>query len=163
MTQTATTTSATQRASLQATFRGRATVTTSSVLAPGPFRRDITMGLRFTGSKVTITDLLLVQGTIPDTPFGPITVRMTMVGGGVGNYNDDDDSIVLPVTLRFDCNNDLLDTVLSLTLRTSGSGSPVEPDGDVTLVGSGTLSGGLPHGTECDVTLKGTITPSPVS
>jgi len=161
MTHTETTASATQQASLQATFKGKATVTTSSLLAPGPFHLDITMELKFTGSQVKITDFPPVQGTIPDTPFGSITVKMTKVGGGVGTHNNG--SIVLPITVKFDCNKDFLDTVLSLTLKTSGAGSPVAPNGDVTLVGSGTLSGGLPNGNQCSVTLKGTITPSPVS
>ncbi len=164
MTNTATTAS-TRLATLEATFTGEATITTDFGPAQGPFVADIKVGLKFTGSRVVVTSFPPIQTRTFDTPAGPNKTTVTKVGGGDGSHTNG--SIVLPLTLKFDHSVDLPfveeDSTLSLTLRTSEPGSPVEPDGDVTLVGSGTFSGGVLGGSHGTLKIKGRISPSPVS
>ncbi len=166
MTNTAATAS-TQLATLEATFTGKATITTDFGPAQGPFVADIKVELKFTGSKVVVTSFPPIHTRTFATPAGPNKTTVTKIGGGNGDYTNSTGKIVLPMTLKFDHSADLPlveeDSTLSLTLRTSEPGSPVEPDGDVTLVGSGTFSGGVLGGSHGTLKIKGRITPSPVS
>jgi hypothetical protein len=164
MTDTATMAS-TQAAALAATFTGEATITTDFGPAQGPFVADIEVGLKFTSSTVVITSFPPIRTDTFDTPAGPNKTTVTKVGGGSGTRTNG--SIVLPLTLNFDHSADLPfveeDSTLSLTLRTSGAGSSVKPNGDVTLVGSGTFSGGVLDDRRGTLKIKGRISPSPVS
>lgn len=172
MTNTAATAS-TQLATLEATFTGKATITTDFGPAQGPFVADIKVGLKFTGSKVVVTSFPPIQTRTFATPAGPNKTTVTKVGGGNGDYTNSTGKIVLPLTLKFDHSAELPDfpglppteedSTLSLTLRTSEPGSPVEPDGDVTLVGSGEFSGGVLGGSRGTLKIKGRISPSPVN
>ncbi|SFP74412.1 hypothetical protein SAMN05660464_4066 [Geodermatophilus dictyosporus] len=167
----AATTASTRGAALEATFTGEATITTDFNPAQGPFVAAIKVGLKFTSSTVVVTTFPPIRTRTFDTPFGPNRVTVTKMGGGSGTFTNG--SIALPLKLKFDHSAELPnvplmppteeDSTLSLTLRTSGPGSPVEPDGDVTLVGSGTFSGGVLDARRGTLKIKGRISPSPVN
>jgi len=148
-------------APFSATFTGTATMTTTNENARGPYTSDIRLGLNFDdcGSTVRITDFPPIAVTFP-TPVGDNTTTVTMPTGGVGHleYGRMD----VPVGLRF--GNTILAAGTSfadMTLSTSSPGGSALRDGNITLVGSGRFRGGFLNGSNCTITVSGTISPAP--
>src|SRR5262249_49086881 len=111
-----------------------------------------------------------------DTPVGPGTTIVSLIGGGAGNY--DAGKISVPLTLHFastvhtDAGADITDSSdLSIELSTDPpGGSPVTPDlnpspplvlpfGNVKLFGSGKFIGGRLDNCTGSLMVKGTIQP----
>jgi hypothetical protein len=92
-------------------------------------------------------------------PVAGMTLTVTKTSGGSGSYTNG--HIVLPLGLHFAVSSGV-GADLSLNLTTDPPGSPVNPEplGAVTLVGSGTLQGGILNGQTCNLTITGRIFPA---
>ena len=155
----------------EAFFFGSSELHTTNADAPGPFFDSLAFRLDVGGDPARINiETFPALGAAFDTPLGPGTTTITLIGGGTGTY--DAGKISLPITLHFastietpvgDVTNS---SDLSMVLSTDPpEGSPVTPPpgpfGKVTLFGSGTFVGGFFGEKPDQGTLKvtGTIKP----
>jgi hypothetical protein len=155
----------------EAFFSGSSELTTTNGDAPGPFPDSLMFRLNVGGDPARINiETFPALGAGFDTPAGPGTTTITLIGGGTGTY--DAGKISLPITLHFASTietpvGDVTDSSdLSMVLSTDPpEGSPVTPPpgpfGNVTLFGSGTFVGGFFGQKPDQGTLKvtGTIKP----
>jgi hypothetical protein len=153
----------------EAFFIGTSTLTTTNADAPGPFFDNPQFRLNIGGDPARINiETFPALGAVFDTPVGPGTTTVTLIGGGTGIY--DAGKISLPVTLHFATTvetpvGDTTDSSdLSMVLSTDPpEGSPVTPPpgpfGNVTLFGSGTFVGGFLGGSTGTLTVTGKIKP----
>jgi len=151
---------------IEAFFIGSSELTTTNADAPGPYDNDLAFKLNISGDPARITiENFPTLGAVFDTPVGPGTTAITLIGGGTGSY--DAGKISMPMTLHFVSTIELpvgtiTDTSdLSLVLSTDPPGSPVtpEPFGNVTLFGSGKFVGGHFNGDTGTLTVTGKIQP----
>jgi hypothetical protein len=151
---------------LEATLAGAATITTTKDEAPGPFGGPITVRLLFDGFRTQVTILNFTPISTPpiETPLGINVTTVRLRSSGVGSFGNRNISIRLH--LEFDQSLEPfgqdLDSRLRVTMSTTGSGSPVQNNGNVTLVGSNTFEKGFFQGENGTLTITGTINPSPI-
>jgi hypothetical protein len=137
----------------EAYFIGLSELTTTNENAAGPYFNDLAFRLNIGGDPARITiETFPALGAVFDTPLGPGTTTITLIGGGTGSY--DAGKISLPMTLHFATTietpvKDITDSSdLGIELSTDPpEGSPVTPPpgplGNVTLFGSGQFIGGF--------------------
>lgn len=148
---------------IEAILTGTATLSTTDTRAPGPYTSPVRLGLIINGNRtiIAITSFPTISTPPFDTPIGLNSTRVTHTGGGTGSYAGG--AIVMPITLHLDHSIDIPifeeDSDISLVLSTQSPGSPVtpEPFGSVTLVGSGTFSGGILAGSTGMLRVSGNI------
>lgn len=149
---------------LASTLSAELTLTTSHPAAPGPFAVQASISVIFDGPRtfIALTSFPAFAATFA-TAFGPNTTTITRKSGGTGSYSAGE--IRTPVTLHFDQSIDLWlyeeDSDLPVILTTTNPGSPVDGNGAVTLVGSGTFIGGFLAGSTGTVTIIGSFLPIP--
>jgi hypothetical protein len=152
---------------IEAFFIGFSELTTTNADAPGPYDDDLAFKLNIGGDPARITiETFPELGFAFDTPVGPATTGVTLIGGGTGSY--DVGKISLPLTLHFATTIELpvghiTDTSdLSIELSTDPpGGSPVTPQpfGNVKLFGSGKFVGGHLDNSTATLTVTGNIQP----
>lgn len=160
------------REPLYTQFTGTATITTSYGSAPGPYKKDIVLGIRFdasrTGLEITVFPAITVGPF--STPIGSNTTTITMYSGGRGSFNTDTGAIGLSLALFFNHSADFPlyeeDSKLPLLVGTGSNGrltgAPFNPATlAVTLVGSGTFREGIMDGNNADVTISGSFADRP--
>jgi hypothetical protein len=148
-------------APLGSTFTGTATMTTTNSNAPGPFISDVRLSLSFEDCRATlrITEFPAISVTF-GTPLGDNTTTVTMPSGGSGALASG--RVDIPVSLRFGNSIPAAGTSFAdMTLTTGSSGGSALRDGSITLVGSGRFRGGFLNGSNCNLTVRGTISPAP--
>jgi hypothetical protein len=148
-------------APLTSTFTGTATMTTTNPNARGPFTSDIRLELSFEdcGSTIRITEFPGISVTF-GTPVGDNTTTVTMPSGGSGRFAGG--RVDVPLSLRFANSIPAAGTSFTdMTLTTGAAGGSSLRDGSITLVGSGRFRGGFLNGSNCNLTVTGTIAPAP--
>jgi hypothetical protein len=158
-------------APLQATFSGRATMTTNNSSAPGPYEvASLVMSLIFDGFRTGVFITVFPEiATDPfNTPLGSNVSTIRKTGGGSGTYSSTTGDIVMPLQLRLDHSVEAPlpfyeeDSDLSITIAsTNPGGSPMNASGSITLTGSGTFVGGFLGGSSCNLTVAGVVSPHP--
>ncbi len=162
------------RATIESTFTGTVSFSTADTRFPGPFLSPLTITILFaaSGSARLGTFPPIVVGPFP-TPIGPNTITITMTGGGTGMFNKASGSISMPITLNFDHSLAVAgDSDVTFGLTTGSSTSPSgafaltglplnATTGLVVLVGGSRFRGGFLGGTDCGVTVTGTLAPIP--
>lgn len=114
--------------------------------------------------------------TTKDYPVGLVenNTTVSMISTGRGLYDSNTGSISIPVSLFFDQRIDLPfideDSIVDLTFTTglvqspiSGNltGMPMDRNGNIRLVGTGTFRRGWLNGSNCDIILIGSVLPVP--
>jgi hypothetical protein len=148
-------------APLSAAFVGTATMTTTNKNAPGPFTSDIRLSLSFEDCRSTlrITEFPAISVTF-GTPIGDNTTTVTLPSGGSGTFAAG--RVEIPVSLRFGNSIPAAGTSFAdMTLTTASGGGAALRAGSLTLVGSGRFRGGFLNGSNCRLSVTGTITPAP--
>jgi hypothetical protein len=162
-------------AGLAANLFGTASLRIADSRFSGPFFQNVDIPLVFSSDRrsVSMTSLELAPVGPFQTPIGPNTISITKTSGGVGAFSLGAGEIFVPVTLRFDHSIALIGgsslspnmttgATSSSTATFNSTGSNLSPlDGSVVLVGAAKFVGGFLGGTNCLVTLSGTVTPSP--
>jgi hypothetical protein len=163
-------------AELAATFSGTATLQIADDRFPGPHVVPLAFSPVFSADRKAV-DL----GPFPpssvgpmDTPLGSNTITISKKAGGAGSFDSGSGAMQMPLTLRVDHSLPGLlvgDSDLPLVLTTDAAtspagafvltGSPVSPTGVVTLVAASAFKGGYLGGTDCAVSITGTLLPSP--
>ena len=149
---------------IDSTFGGRAELTANRV-STDAFVESIELLLAFTQCRANVGITNFPQITTREYPtiIGPNVTKVSLTGGGSGRFAPDR-SISVPITLHFqhrlemDPRTALLARASDLTVTLSGT---VAPDGEVTLVGSGTFIGGYLNGSTGNLKITGRLSPSP--
>lgn len=148
---------------LNATFAGTATLTTSNADAPGPFKRKVTVSLRFSEwdhrdiSNVGFSPIAVTYDA--GFPVGTVTTTVSLMGSTFGKFDPFANSITLPLELFFHHSTDLAeDSTLDITLVTT---SPLTGAGKIAVSGSSKFKGGYLDDESCSLTVVGTISPHP--
>jgi hypothetical protein len=139
----------------------------------------VTIGLSFSQpSSVTITSFPPITPSAVSVSGLTLTTTITLVSSGTGTFNPADGSISIPdVILQVNANingfsglvNMTSTATVSTTLTTGSSsspafndeGTPLQPSGDVTLVGDGIYSAPVFGLTDFAIALSGTVSPMP--
>jgi hypothetical protein len=162
---------------LNTSFQGMAAIVTDNSYAPGPFDAPVSIALQFDADRrsVTITDCPPIVTTATVTGGITATTTITQIDGGTGIFSTADQSLIMPITLRFYTevheiitltNTSDLHTVLVTGSDQPGpfqaTGVPLDSStGAITLVGDGVFNGGHLNGNNAGLRLDGTITPIP--
>lgn len=153
---------------------GTATLETTNDSAPGPHNvDDLDLDLRFsrTRCRVTVTRFPRMRVTTEGTSQ-PITVTITQTGGGTGSFHPVSGRMNLTIRLHFHYSHPLVaDDDANFSLSTDGSitrndgrvvsGSPLNADGNIRLVGSGKFRNGFLGGSDGTMVIRATISPRP--
>jgi gas vesicle protein len=148
---------------LDATFKGRATLTTSNDDAPGPFKQSVNIGLHFVDwdhSTFMVTSFPPISVTYDtDSPAGTVTTTVTMNAPSGGEFNPITNWLSILLRLFFHHSTDLAgDSTLEITLLTT---SLLTSDGKITVEGSAPFKDGFLDEDLCWLTVEGTISPRP--
>jgi hypothetical protein len=160
---------------LVARFSGTATVRTTDNNADGPFDVDLELVLRFTRDRcwVTITSFPSIKFKTKDLPvIGRINVAVTKTDGGNGSFHPVSGAMSIPITLHFHYDTVLLgddDAAFGLTTGRSISrngvfnvtGSPLTPDGTISLTGTTRFRNGYLSDKEGSLVITANISPRP--
>lgn len=147
---------------LDATFSGKATLTTSNSNAKGPFKQDVNISLHFSvrdHKDVSITNFPKISVTYDTGSIvGTVTTTVTM-NSGSGTFNKSTNKITLNLSLAFKHSTSLAgDSTLDIKLNTD---SPLDAAGNITVSGSSKFKGGYLDGDTCTLSVKGKISPRP--
>ncbi|HEX7296909.1 MAG TPA: hypothetical protein VF251_14235, partial [Pyrinomonadaceae bacterium] len=141
--------------------------------ARGPFKTDFTAGLRFSGNRcrVVVGNFPAIRLKVDDVPgIGTVEVTVTHVGGGVGTFHPVSGKLTVPIKLHFHYDTIFVgddEAFFHLTTETvptdtgEASGTRVDADGNVTLVGTATFSGGYLDGKKGGLLVQARLTPRP--
>lgn len=146
------------------TFEGTADMIASRV-SPDPFNQRINLTIDLTQCRSTlrITNLVPITTRQYDTAIGPNITTVTLTASHNGVFNQSR-NISVEVALHFQHSLEANTRTASLarpsdlTLTISGQ---VSPEGNVTLVGSGTFIGGYLNGSAGRLSVTGRISPAP--
>ena len=147
---------------MDAKFKGKATMWTDNSHAPGPFKENVTIGLRFGDwdhSTIEITSFPTISVTYDThSPVGTVTTTVTFVYGS-GRYDPQTHDISVTLDLFFHHSTSLAgDSTLHVSL---GSDAPLSSSGAIDLTGGAPFKGGYLGGNECTLEVKGKISPKP--
>jgi hypothetical protein len=147
---------------MDAKFKGTATMWTDNSHAPGPFKQDVTIGLRFGDwdhSNIEVTDFPTISVTYDThSPAGTVTTTVTLIYGS-GTYDPQSHGISVTLDLYFHHSTSLAgDSRLHVHL---GSDAPLSASGAIDLTGGAPFKGGYLDGNECSLEVKGKISPQP--
>jgi hypothetical protein len=147
---------------MDAKFKGHATMWTDNSHAPGPFKQNVTIGLRFGDwdhSAIEVTEFPVISVTYDThSPVGTVTTTVELVYGS-GTYNPQSHYINVTLDLSFHHSTSLAGpSRLHVTL---GSEAPLSSSGAIDLTGGAPFKGGYLDGNECSLEVKGTIAPQP--
>lgn len=154
-------------APLESSFCGEARMTTTHFLARGSFTSAQCIGLSFNGARTEVSITVfpdIIVGPI-QTDLGENTITVRRIGAGTGVVKNR--AVTIPLKLRIDHSFDPFplyeeDSDLTLILSTEEPpGSRLEPNGNISLAGSGFFQGGLLNGHEATMAITGTIAPAP--
>ncbi|HEX6182502.1 MAG TPA: hypothetical protein VFZ44_01235 [Pyrinomonadaceae bacterium] len=155
---------------LNAFFNGTVETRTTRPEARGPFTQRLSLGIQFSRSRcnVTITSFPPISFNTPPVPVaGVVTVTVSQIGGGTGQFFPVSGQLVMPVTLQLAYSTIFAgNDTAAITLTT---GNSVSPRGAFSLAGARlTTTNGAPvdacgttvNGTpiQCTLTLVGTTT-----
>jgi hypothetical protein len=168
-----------QSPELSVVFTGAATLTTADTRFPGPFTSPLTVTMTFSRNRASVKlgpFPTIVVGPFA-TPLGMNTITITQepqpAGGGSGLFVPSSGAMTMPIGLHFHHSISLAgdsDVAFSLTTGNSISpsgrfnltGTPRNPaDGMIILVAGAVFMGGFLGGTECSLTIAGTLAPVP--
>lgn len=139
-------------------FTGTAELTTTRREAPGPYGSNVNLTVDFTECRgqVRITNFPpLTSDSL--TALGPNTSTMTMTAGGTGRFIASGRRIEMPVTLGLQNSLSIFgNSTIPLTL--SGT---ADAEGNATLRGTGTFSGGQLGSHQGTVVVTGRFSPRP--
>ena len=151
---------------LAAQLVGTAAVTITNPSVPAtPFSAPAVWDLLFDGSGTRVTIAGFPPMTSPPfgTPLGVSTTTISLQSGGSGVRAAG--AMTFSLTLMFDHSIDVFfveeDSTLPVVLGTAAPGSPIDGNGAVTLVGSGTFQGGFLNGSPADLRVDGVVSPLP--
>ncbi len=144
-------------------FDGSADLIANRV-SPDAFTQSVNLTIDFTQCRTNlrITNLVPITTRQYDTSIGPNTTTVTLTAGGSGAFTNR--NISVEVTLHFQHSLEMNQRTASLarpsdlTLTLTG---PVSPEGNVTLVGSGTFIGGYLNGSTGSLRVVGRLSPAP--
>jgi hypothetical protein len=147
---------------MDAKFKGTATMWTDNSHAPGPFKQNVTIGLRFGDwdhSDITVTNFPTVSVTYDThSPVGTVTTTVELVSGS-GRYDPQSHYINVTLDLYFHHSTSLAGpSRLHVNL---GSEAPLSASGAIDLTGGAPFKGGYLDGNECSLEVKGKISPQP--
>ena len=147
---------------MDAKFKGTATMWTDNSHAHGPFKENVTIGLRFGDwdhSSIEITEFPTISVTYDThSPVGTVTTTVTFIGGS-GRYDPRSHDISVTLDLYFHHSTSLAgDSRLHVSL---GSDAPLSSSGAIDLTGGAPFKGGYLDGNECSLEVKGKISPQP--
>jgi hypothetical protein len=147
---------------MDATFKGKATMWTDNGNAPGPYKEDVTIGLRFGDwdhSAIEITSFPTISVTYnTHSPAGTVTTTVTLISGS-GSYDPQSHGISVTLDLYFHHSTSLAGP--SRLHAQLGSNAPLSATGAIDLIGGGPFKGGYLDGNECSLEVKGKISPLP--
>jgi hypothetical protein len=169
------------------TFTGVANFTTTNQSALGPFPVPITLTVFFSNglSQVSLGSFPSISGPPPDqpisTPLGndtfTVTLKSGVPGNATGSFDSSSGKLVLSLTLHLhnsvhvvtsgDEDSDMpftgpqsltTDSCSSQDGKVSLTGSRFDPTtGTITLAGATQISGGFLDGSDCGLTIAGTL------
>lgn len=143
---------------LNAQFRGRATATTDNSFANGPFSMDILIPVQFSDWDrrfITIKNFPKLE----INPGGLAGVVVSQIGIGSGTFNPELNRITFTIRLLFEI--DIVnDSEIELYFEST---SPLDDNGNITLLGTGQFTSGFLDDNYCFMELEGTITPHPLT
>ena len=160
---------------LPAAFVGAATFTIDDSRFPGPFTAPLALTPTFSADRSTVE-----LGPFPSitvgpfaTPIGMNTITVTQTRGGSGTFDKSAGTLTMPITLNFDHSLAVVgDSTVAFNLTTGSSASPSgvfrptgvplnRTTGVIVLVAGSRFRGGFLNGTDCSVTITGTLSPLP--
>jgi hypothetical protein len=147
---------------MNATFKGKATMRTNNSNAPGPFKQDVTIGLRFGAwdhSHITITDFPSISVTYDTHSIvGTVTTTVSMTSGS-GTYDPQTHTISVHLDLYFEHSTSLAGpSSLNITLSNN---DPLKSDGSIDVFGGALFKDGYLGGNECSLDVSGKVSPHP--
>lgn len=147
---------------MDATFKGTATLWTDNSHAPGPYKQDVKIGLRFGDwdhADIQITSFPDISVTYDThSPVGTVTTTVTMIAGS-GKYDPQSHNLSMTLDLFFHHSTSLAgDSRLHVRLL---SDAPMTSSGSVDATGGAPFKGGYLDGNECSLDVKGKVSPHP--
>jgi len=153
---------------LNATFTGKATLTTSNGNAPGPFVKNVSLSLLF--HEFHHTEFHITS--FPPIVVGPFSVpgglsnttTITMTGTAQGTCNPSTGILKLPLSLHFHESNLFAgdsDLTVTLSTETKPGGSRMDAAGNISIKGTGVFQNGVLGGDTGTLLVKGKISPHP--
>ncbi len=158
---------------LTANVTGTATLETENRDARGPFNADLDMDVRFSRNRCNVTITRFPSISVRRRIRGQnVTITVTKTGGGSGSFHPVSGRMNIPIRLHFryshplapdDDANFSLSTDDSIT-RNNGdvvTGSPVNAEGDIRLVGAGRFRNGVLSPSDGTLVIRANIPPRP--
>lgn len=147
---------------MNAKFKGKATMRTDNSHAKGPFKQDITIGLRFGAwdhSYIEITDFPSISVTYDThSVVGTVTTTVSLTSGS-GRYDPKTHSVSINLDLYFEHSTSLAGPS-SLKIELTGN-KPLASDGSIDVFGGAKFQGGYLGGNEASIDVSGKISPHP--
>jgi hypothetical protein len=149
------------------TFTGTATMTTTNHNAPGPFVQRVTIGmtfLKYDHTKVDLTSFPTITTAPFTTPVGSNTTTVTLLSVQSTSVNPTTGKVSVTMTMHF--RHSLAgagDSDLPITISTENTGGSHINTGTraLTLAGTGTFLGGFLGGSNCTLTISGSLSALP--
>jgi hypothetical protein len=160
-------------AELTSNLSGTAILRTTDSEARGPFEVDFDVDIRFTRNRcgVTVTRFPSIKLKTDNIPgLGRVAVTVTKTGGGTGTFHPVSGNMNIQIKLHFHYDTVLVgddDATFNLTTGTvptdvgEATGSPLNADNKITLVGTATFRNGYLDGKLGGLLVRAIISPRP--
>jgi hypothetical protein len=162
-------------AELASNLSGTATLRTTDSEARGPFEVDFNVDIRFTRNRcgITVTRFPSIKLKTDNIPgLGKVAVTVTQSGVGSGTFHPVSGNMNIQIALHFHYDTFLVsddDATFNLTTKSVPSGdgdsvatgSPLNAESKITLVGTATFHHGYLAGKLGGLLVKATVSPRP--